>query len=84
MKRALLLLIAISATLLTACSLAGDVTPPPGSRSTVSTPPAILPTAAAPVSVGLAYPGFTPSSAEGAALFAQHCAECHGLTGKGD
>jgi mono/diheme cytochrome c family protein len=85
MKRSCLIFIAIGATLLAACSLAGDVTPPPGSRSsTVSTPPATLPTAAPPIPAGLAYPGFKPSSAEGAALFAQHCAACHGLTGKGD
>ncbi len=85
MKRPLLIFLAVSASLLAACSLAGDVTPPPGSRSsTVSTPPATLPTAAAPVPAGLAYPSFKPSSAEGAALYAQHCAACHGSTGKGD
>jgi mono/diheme cytochrome c family protein len=85
MKRSYLILIAIGATLLAACSLAGDVTPPPGSSSsTVNTPPATLPTAPAPVPAGLVYPGFKPSSAEGAALYAQNCAACHGSTGKGD
>jgi mono/diheme cytochrome c family protein len=85
MKRSLLICIAISAILPAACSLAGDVTPPPGPRpSTASTPPATLPTVAAPADSGLTYPTFKPAAAEGAAIFAQHCAACHGFTGKGD
>ncbi len=84
MRRSFILLIAMGATLLAACSLAGDVTPPPGSRSTISTPPATLPTVAAPVDSGLTYPTFKPSAAEGAAVFAAHCAACHGTSGKSD
>ena len=78
-----------------ACSLAGDLTPPPGARSvsvdtqpTVSAPaaeplPLALPTIE-PVDVNKVFPATRPSAAEGGAIFAEHCAECHGDTGRGD
>ncbi len=59
--------------LLAACSLASDITPPPG-----YSPPA-LPTAA-PAS----YPLVPPDPAQGQAIFSDKCAPCHGTTGMGD
>ncbi len=56
---------------LSACSLAGDVTPPPGSRVDFSAPAeTVAAPAAAPVT--------------GQALYAERCAPCHGLTGWGE
>lgn len=62
-----------SALLLAACSLADDITPPPGIELTQ--------TAAAPAPV---IPTTRPDPAAGAEIFAQHCIKCHGPTGKGD
>ncbi len=75
--------------LLAACSLAGDVTPPPGFEDTSSLPVAgPLPTTDAgsviPPDSGLGYPATIPSAVEGAALYATNCTRCHGLTGGGD
>ena len=76
-----------------ACSLAGDVTPPPGARSvTVNDSPPAEGTAVPllssppiePVDVDKVFPAAHPSAAEGGAIFAEHCAACHGETGKGD
>jgi mono/diheme cytochrome c family protein len=65
--------------ILSACSfsLAADVTPPPGYHS---------PTAPAePVAVvGPLYPLVPPNPADGAGIFSEKCAPCHGTTGKGD
>lgn len=89
-----LLLPALAGLFLAACSLAGDVTPPPGARTIVNAP-AELPTqppAASPATqsapgesapAALA-PGGRPSAAEGALVYAEHCAACHGETGNGD
>lgn len=66
--------------LLAACSLAEDVTPPPDVLSSVGNAPAPGLTSES----GLGYPVRPPSPAAGAAIFAQHCAACHGSTGKGD
>jgi mono/diheme cytochrome c family protein len=60
---------------LAACSLAADVTPPPGYRA---------PTAAQPASVGPVYPLVPPDTAGGAAIYAEKCEPCHGPTGQGD
>ncbi|MBL8094550.1 MAG: c-type cytochrome [Anaerolineales bacterium] len=89
MKRAGLFLSLVSAGLwLSACSLAGDITPPPGSRPVASidqTVPTEAPVVeAAPVDVSAALPSGRPSAASGSALFAAHCAECHGATGASD
>ncbi len=75
MRTRLFLLIALTATLLTACSfsLAEDITPPPGYRS--PTPPPTL---------GPLYPPATPDLANGKAIYAEKCAPCHGETGLGD
>ncbi|MEW6287329.1 MAG: c-type cytochrome [Chloroflexota bacterium] len=61
-------------TLLTACnmSLAEDVTPPPG-----YVPPTPMPTLAL-------VPPQTPNIANGAAIYMEKCAACHGATGMGD
>ena len=88
-KTANLILFALAALLLAACSLAGDVTPPPGFEDTSSLPVAgPLPTTDSspviPPDSGLGYPATTPSAVEGAALYAANCTRCHGLTGGGD
>jgi len=61
--------------LLTACNftLAEDVTPPPDYK-----PPAPAPT------MGPLFPSAAPDPANGAALFVENCAPCHGATGMGD
>jgi mono/diheme cytochrome c family protein len=72
--------LAVLALLLSACSfsLAADVTPPPN-----YTPPA--PAEANPVaSAGPSYPLVPPDPANGAAIFAEKCAPCHGDSGHGD
>ena len=80
--------------LLVACSLADDVTPPPGFAPQAQTTlaPPNLPTAAplapnanvTPVDVSNAFPSSLPSPALGAASFAKNCARCHGVNGAGD
>src|SRR5512140_2283777 len=61
--------------LLSACnfSLAEDVTPPPGYVSPTPAP-----------TLGPLFPAKAPSTADGAPIFAQKCAPCHGDTGMGD
>lgn len=61
-------------TLLAACnmSLAEDVTPPPG-----YIPPTPMPTL-------VLVPPQTPNAANGAAIYMEKCAACHGATGMGD
>ncbi len=68
------------ALLLTACSfsLAEDVTPPPN-----YTPPAPVETSAV-TAASLSYPVVPPDPANGAAIFAEKCAPCHGAAGQGD
>lgn len=61
--------------LLTACSLASDLTPPPGYH-----PTAIVQPTAAPV----VYPLVPPDPSQGAAIFTDKCVPCHGTTGMGD
>ncbi len=72
MKKAFLALLLLP-LLLAACSLATDITPPPGYTQPV------LPTTA-PVS----YPLVPPDPAQGAVIYADNCAPCHGNTGMGD
>ncbi len=90
----------LAAAALSACSLAGDITPPPGARQLASEPtrPAVITPAAtltagpsataaasAPVNVAAdSLPVNRPSAARGAALYAEHCAPCHGDTGNAD
>ncbi len=67
--------IATIALVLTACnfSLAQDVTPPPGYVA-----PTPVPT------LGPLYPASAPDTANGAAIYVEKCAACHGNGGLGD
>jgi mono/diheme cytochrome c family protein len=79
MKPFRLLIPLVLALILSACSfsLAADVTPPPGYHSpTVPAQPVAV--------VGPLYPLVPPNPADGAGIFAEKCAPCHGTTGKGD
>ena len=62
--------------LLAACdfTLAADVTPPPDYRAPVLETQTVV----------AAYPLVPPNPSDGAAIFAEKCAPCHGPTGKGD
>jgi mono/diheme cytochrome c family protein len=68
-------LLVVATTLLAACNftMAADVTPPPGY---------VPPTPAA--TLGPLFPAQAPSTENGAAIFAEKCAACHGVTGLGD
>jgi mono/diheme cytochrome c family protein len=68
-------ILAALAFLLTACNftLAEDITPPPNY---------VPPTPAA--TLGPLFPGQAPRTANGAVIFAEKCAACHGETGLGD
>lgn len=69
------ILLAIIAVFLAACNftLAEDVTPPPGYL-----PPTPVPT------MGPLYPASAPNISNGAAIYVEKCAPCHGDTGLGD
>ena len=58
---------------LSACSLADDITPPPGYQSPVPQPTA-----------GPVFPASPPNVAAGAAIYAEKCTPCHGTSGLGD
>jgi len=75
MKLRHLILFITATILLTACNftLAEDVTPPPN-----YVPPTPAPT------LGPLFPAQAPSTENGAAIFAEKCAPCHGATGLGD
>jgi mono/diheme cytochrome c family protein len=64
--------------LLSACSLAGDITPPPGSEL----PVVQIETQSALVSP--VYPIVPPNVENGADIFTQECVQCHGTRGLGD
>ena len=70
---ALCTLFLLVCALLAACSLAEDVTPPPG-----------FVTAAPPATSAPSFPKTKPSIARGAAVYAQNCTRCHGATGNAD
>jgi len=76
LRRSPSLLLAL-AVLLTGCTLAGDVTPPPGSA--LIRPPA---TQAPPPSSTA--PSRPPDLSSGAAIYQERCAPCHGESGQGD
>jgi mono/diheme cytochrome c family protein len=66
--------------ILSACSsfsLAGDITPPPGSNM-----PVVQPTQA--IETGPVYPLVPPDPAIGSPIFEEKCAPCHGESGMGD
>lgn len=69
----------VLALLLSACSfsLAEDITPPPGSNVQPSMP-------TQPVLTGGLFPLASPNPLEGAPIYAEKCAPCHGPTGLGD
>jgi len=69
------LTMALAAFFLAGCNftLASDITPPPD-----YVPPTPMPT------LGPLYPPAPPSTADGAAIFAEKCAPCHGEKGMGD
>jgi mono/diheme cytochrome c family protein len=71
-----LLLFPLTALLLAACNmtLAQDVTPPPGA----------VQQAPAQATHGPVYPAKTPDLQNGAAIYAEKCAACHGETGLAD
>ncbi|MFZ5911503.1 MAG: c-type cytochrome [Chloroflexota bacterium] len=73
-----LLLFSLTALLLAACNmtLAQDVTPPPGA---VQQAPAQAQPTHGPV-----YPAAAPNLQNGAAIYAEKCAACHGETGLAD
>jgi len=77
MKSRLAIIIALAplAFFLSACNftLAEDITPPPN-----YVPPTPAPT------LGPLYPAKAPSTENGAAIYAEKCAPCHGETGLGD
>jgi mono/diheme cytochrome c family protein len=82
MKRLAWLMGGLSA-LLAACSLAGDVTPPPGARPRSESSAPSLPTPVT-IEVSAAVPASRPSAAAGSVIYAQRCADCHGATGESD
>lgn len=73
MKFRYILILAWLALGLSACSLAEDITPPPGYQS-----PTPLPT------MGPLFPANPPDLASGAAIYVEKCAPCHGVQGLGD
>src|SRR5512139_1808952 len=75
MKFSTALAVLAAAVLLTACNftLAEDIPPPPGYVA-----PTPMPT------LGALYPASAPDVQNGAAIFAERCAPCHGATGLGD
>ena len=69
------IILAIVATLLAACNftLAADVTPPPGYVAPTPAP-----------TLGPLFPSSAPDIENGAAIYVEKCAPCHGHTGMGD
>jgi mono/diheme cytochrome c family protein len=76
MKFRLALFIALIGLLLTACnmSLAQDVTPPPGAGQNAQAQP----------TTGPVFPAQAPDLQNGATIYSQECAPCHGSLGMGD
>ncbi len=86
----------VPALALAGCSLAGDVTPPPGSNSSISSGPVGTTVGAGPVATEASataqptsatsalYPASLPAAMDGGLLYLQHCAPCHGDKGQGD
>jgi mono/diheme cytochrome c family protein len=76
----------LSAVLLAACSLAGDVTPPQATSSlglgaaATGDAAVVQPTSA----TSSFFPASAPSAQAGGVLYLQHCSACHGDKGAGD
>ncbi len=79
MNRGLVTATLIVGMLIGACSLAGDVTPPPALATAQMAAPAEVPTP-----VPITPPNTQPDIAAGALIYAEKCAACHGLEGLGD
>src|SRR5215510_14171097 len=75
MKLRAITLLILGTLILSACNftLAEDITPPPN-----YVPPTPVPT------LGPLYPAQAPSIENGAAIYSEKCAPCHGETGMGD
>ncbi len=69
--------------LISACSLAGDVTPPPGYEQQLPQEPPVAAVTPEPLS-GPLYPLAAPDLETGAAIYAEKCIQCHGENGLGD
>ena len=76
MRRDSGILLAALALALGACSLAGDITPPPGLETALAQP------TAAPIV--LEGPGRPPDVRAGEVTYAEKCSPCHGQAGLGD
>ena len=74
----LLSYLVLSSLFLSACSLAEDITPPPGAEQMAVAQEQPLATN------GPLFPLVPPSPADGQAVFAEKCAPCHGPAGMGD
>jgi mono/diheme cytochrome c family protein len=72
----LLALLSLALLFVSACSLAEDITPPPGLALTQIAAVTPTPEPSAPQSA--------PNTALGAAVYVGHCAACHGGAGQGD
>lgn len=69
---------------LAGCTLAGDITPPPSLATAQAAQPLDVLPATPSASTQLAPPAALPNAQAGAALYAERCAPCHGMTGGGD
>lgn len=72
MKRPIIFAAAILVFLLSACSLAEDITPPPDYQAPTQSTQATV------------FPIVPPDLVRGAAIFAEKCAPCHGDQGRGN
>ncbi len=73
--------IALAALVITACNLAGDVTPPPALATAQAARPITTPTQ---IPIVAELPPSAPNLGTGAALYAERCAACHGASGLGN
>ena len=73
MKSRFIVLLVLLVALLSSCSLAEDITPPPNYQSPTPAP-----------TMSPLFPVQVPDLASGAAIFATECAPCHGAKGLGD
>lgn len=90
MRTSLIFLVIMLITL-TACNLAGDVTPPPGlpTQQAVLPEPSDQPSTSIPADEPLSIavispPEQKPDLMNGGLIYAEKCAPCHGYTGMGD
>lgn len=80
MIRRILPLLALAGLAAAGCTLAGDITPPPGANFTNPGAPVSQPTASvAPLQI----PDRLPDLSNGEAIYAQRCEPCHGPKGLG-